>query len=252
MEAEYKNELLIVENENIFFNPTADIDFERRERLIQSRQCNEGVLRELVFEKTLHDLQEQQMILQQEQASVEVKMKQEQVRGNLEETMNLQNVLDKLKIESRLCDLQEEILRFNFIKHERYYKSNVVEVLPDLLRLGPEANVVISVEGAVLFITARITDSDAQKLYALKRMIERHHRHLEKEPHKREEIQAQLGWCHLERRSGLSEMAIANDEARFSRIKDFKRMIRNYRFVSSVSIYVCYSSCPVCFQEHLD
>ncbi|ELU17120.1 hypothetical protein CAPTEDRAFT_217143 [Capitella teleta] len=219
-----------ITKDQVFYNPTVGIEPERRDRLLQSKQCSKSALEELEFEKTLHELEEQRKLHQQRLLNVQKQVDYEQRMGNINDMIVLQNNADQVQANSNICALQVEIVRLNFIKINRYFKSGLVEVLPPLLRLESEKSF-LSAEGALLFMTEPIMDSDATKLYALRLAIQDLQAELQGSFKLDEKLrmEMQLGWYHLERRSFLSELGIVNDNARFKRINTIKTKIKSYR-----------------------
>jgi hypothetical protein len=188
-----------VEDSLIFNDPTRGLDLHRRLKLISSGSLNDKVVRELQIEEDMRVIKEE---VHQKRHELEIGMK----TGSFSDEM-----IKDLKIEIDIRDIEYEKYNKDLEGLKRFYKSSVVEILPEMFRLKEEKRKFISSEGNMLFLTSPLKETDCKRLFSLREEINEYRRVVENPSATTEDQQhatLRLGWLHGERKEALCQLCL--------------------------------------------
>ena len=188
-----------VEDSLMFSDPTKGLDLHRRLKLISSGNLNDKVVRELQIEEDMRVIKE------------EVHQKRHELEIGVKTASFSEEIMKELKFEIDVRDIEYEKYNKDLESLKRFYKSSVVEVLPDMFRLIEEKRKFISAEGNMLFVTSALKEEDCKKLYSLREEINEYRRVLENPngtDEDRQHAMLRLGWLHGERKEALCQLCL--------------------------------------------
>ena len=188
-----------IEDSLMFSDPTKGLDQQRRLKLIASSDISDSVIKELQIEEEMRVIKE----------------KNHQMRQQLDDTLKSKSLPDSaikdLRFQIDIRDIKYEKYNKDLEDLGRFYKSSVVEVLPDMFRLNQEKNKFISSEGNMLFLVSPLKEVDCKRLLGLVEEIKEYTKVIENPSsacEDQEHARLRLGWLHGERKETLCQLCL--------------------------------------------